>query len=161
MCSRTTKLDSERLFHLPLPSGNAFDVMRQEKGNFSTSIASELYNQKEKAKGKVNSIHPNWNMGKNDYINTLVPQDSNVADLYVTSSTKNGKKYGHRALMFRVSNQWYVLDPYTAVQPGEDKNKPRTLESYSKSMKTGNNKRDFMRMNFYKAPINLEAKAVV
>ena len=62
--------------------------------------------------------------------------------------------------MFRVSNQRYVLDPYTTVQPGEDKNKPRTLESYAKSMKTGKNKREFMRMNFYKAPVNLETKAV-
>ncbi|AKH33081.1 hypothetical protein XF24_00755 [candidate division SR1 bacterium Aalborg_AAW-1] len=160
LCARTTFLDAQRLFHLKLPLHDAFTVMRQEQGNFSRSIVSDLYNKKEKAKTKVDSIHPNWNMGNNDYINKLAPQETNVADLFVTSNTPKGKLYGHRALMFRVSNQRYVLDPYTAVQPGEDKNKPRTLESYAKSMKTGKNKREFMRMNFYKAPVNLETKAV-
>jgi hypothetical protein len=74
----------------------------------------------------------------------------------VTSNTSNGKKYWHRATMFRSNDQWYVIDPYTVVQQWEDKNKPRTLESYANSMKTGNNKRDFMRMNFYDAPVNLD-----
>ena len=61
--------------------------MRQDQGNFSRSIVSDLYNKKEKAKTKVDSIHPNWNMGNNDYINKLAPQDTNVADLFVTSNT--------------------------------------------------------------------------
>jgi hypothetical protein len=59
--------------------------------------------------------------------------------------------------MFRSDDQWYVIDPYTAVQSGEDKNKPRTLESYAKSMKTGGNKREFMRMNFYDAPVQISS----
>lgn len=160
LCSQTTALDSQRLLWKQLPKWNAFDVMRWEQGDFSQSLISELYDTQEKSKKRVGSIHPNWNLWKNDYINALAPQDSNVADLFVTSSTPKWKIYGHRALMFRLSNQWYVLDPYTAVQPGEDKNKPRTLESYARSMKTGNNKREFMRMNFYKAPVDLESKAI-
>ena len=63
--------------------------MRGEEGRFSKSLVSQLYNQKEKAKSKVDSVHPNWDLGKNDYINKLAPQDTHVADLFVTSSTKN------------------------------------------------------------------------
>ena len=160
-CARTTRLDAKRLFHKTLPQGNAFDVMRSEQGWFKTSLVSELYNTKEKSKSKVDSIVPNKDLGKNKHINSLVWYKSNIADLFVTSSTKNGKKYGHRALMFRLAEQWYVLDPYTAIQPWENKNKPRTLESYTKSMQTGKNKREFMRMNFYEAPINLDSASLV
>lgn len=160
LCARTTRLDAERLFHLSLPQGNAFDVMRNEQGNFKKSLVSQLYNKKEKSSVKVDVVAPNWNLGKSDYINKIAPEHTNVADLFVTSSTKNGKKYWHRALMFRIAHQWHVLDPYTAIQPWEDKNKPRTLESYTKSMQTGRNKREFMRINFYEAPVNLEVNAI-
>jgi hypothetical protein len=91
-------------------------------------------------------------MWKSEYINNLA-WDNNVIDLYVTSSTVKWKKYWHRATMFRIWDQWFVIDPYTALQPGEQKNKPRTLESYTKSMKEWNNKREFMRMDFYKSDV--------
>lgn len=155
LCSQTAQIDAKTLFHINLPRGNAFDAMRAGEGNYKTSIVSDLYKKKEKITKKIDSVHDTDYLWKSSYINTLADW-TNFADLYVTSSTSKGKKYWHRATMFRSNDQWYVIDPYTVVQSWEDKNKPRTLESYANSMKTGNNKRDFMRMNFYDAPVNLD-----
>lgn len=132
--------------------------MRIESGSFQSSIASLNYKKKERAKKKVKSYHSDTELGQSEIINKLAPKDTNVADLYVTSSARVGKKYGHRALMFRVDEQRYVLDPYTKVEGLAD-NAPKPLETYAHAMKNGNNYREFMRMNFYKAPVELNSVA--
>lgn len=142
--------DARRLYGLDWEEGNAFDVMRSKNKKFNTSIVSDLYKQKEKIVDTNSTVVDREEMGKSEYINTIA-WDNNVVDLYVTSSTENWKKFWHRASMFRIGDQWFVIDPYTALQPWEQKNKPRTLESYALSMKTANNKREFMRMDFYKS----------
>lgn len=152
LCSRTAAQDAKKLYWLERKEWNAFDVMRAKDKKFKKSIVSDLYKEKEKSVDSAIDIVPKEDMWKSEYINNLA-WDNNVIDLYVTSSTVKWKKYWHRATMFRIWDQWFVIDPYTALQPGEQKNKPRTLESYTKSMKEWNNKREFMRMDFYKSDV--------
>jgi hypothetical protein len=54
-------------------------------------------------------------MEPNNYIkiDQAAPLNANFADISVKSFTKNGIKFGHRAVAFLdTSNQRYVLDPY-------------------------------------------------
>jgi len=151
LCSRTAAQDAKKLYWLDWKEWNAFDVMRASDKKFNKSIVSDLYKEKEWSIDiKTDNICNKEEMWKSEYIDTIA-WDNNVVDLYVTSSTKNWKRFWHRVIMFRIGDQWFVIDPYTALQPWEQKNKPRTLESYALSMKTGKNKREFMRMDFYKS----------
>jgi hypothetical protein len=52
----------------------------------------------------------------------------NVADIFLSSSTENGKQYGHRALGIKSKNDgtWYILDPYWGAQ------KPMLASEYLK-----------------------------
>jgi hypothetical protein len=52
----------------------------------------------------------------------------NIADVFLSSSTENGKKYGHRALAIKSKNDgaWYILDPYWGAQ------KPMLASEYLK-----------------------------
>ena len=45
-------------------------------------------------------------------------KSENVADIFLSSSTENGLKYGHRALGVKSKNDgaWYILDPYWGAQ---------------------------------------------
>lgn len=106
----------KNLFNVNIPNGNAFDTMRKENGDFHYSLVSELYQQKETATKKVDKTLTQEKMADSTYISSLAG-NNDVAELYVTSSTTKGRKYGHRATMFRIDSQWFVIDPYTTVQP--------------------------------------------
>lgn len=148
LCSRTAYTDAKNLFELTRERWNAFDVMRSTSKKFNKSIVSELYKEKtESVDININAIATQEDMGNSAYLNSIA-WDNNVVDLYVTS----GSVYWHRATMFRIWDQWFVIDPYyKGRQPGEPKDKPTTIESYTKSMQEWRTKREFMRMDFYKS----------
>lgn len=56
-----------------------------------------------------------------------IPAGSNVADVFLSSTTKNGSIHGHRALALRAKHdgEWYILDPYYTSQSN-----PISLKEY-------------------------------
>jgi hypothetical protein len=155
LCAGTARKNAKQIFHLNLQSGHAINAMRANPEWWcKKTIVSDIFKKKE-GNAAWGSVHENDVLGKSDYI-TQQAAWCNFADLFVTSSTENGRKFWHRAVMFLAGSQRYVLDPYTAMTKWTATNNPIPLEYYKEMMDHGTNHRKFMRMNFYNSPVQID-----
>ncbi len=111
-CSRTAHNDAGRIFHKPLPAGNAIDVQRGygpvgDKKNPDGSIALSV-------REDIKSLSP----------------EANFADVFTGSKSK----YGHRCLAFKKDGNWMILDPYTRIN-GQLTNNPIPLDRYPREIR--------------------------
>ena len=129
MCSRTAYKNA-RQFWVNIPVGNAYAasiLTPIDKNHYKKSIPEG----KEKTKPR-NS----WETLNTDTITSN--RDTNFADIYVSSSSK----YGHRAVAFKWTDTWYVLDPYRAWNRST---KPIPLDVYA-------SKNRILKAHLYNAP---------
>lgn len=122
LCSKTARENAER-FGINVPSGNAYDAGRKKQiddDTFKLSVGKIKYPIAEHMDKKL--LSENFSALQSD----KKFQQSNVADIYTTSSFS----YGHRAFAFlnQTDGKRYVLDPYPIAM--SKSTTPILLEEY-------------------------------